>query len=69
MDKSRTSRSLVVKRFAGFSLYNWPNDVTIMTYPNTKRKSFGRPIKAKHRVGTESLWVRHRKSANKKVKK
>lgn len=65
MDKSRASKSLVVKRFAGFSLYQRPNEVTVIAWPNTKRKTFGRPIKAQHRVGDKSPWVKHNKGVKK----
>lgn len=51
MDKSRASKSLVVKRFAGFSLYQRPHETTQMTWMNPKRKNFGRPIRKQSRVG------------------
>lgn len=61
MDKSRTSKSVVTKRMGLITVYQYPHELSILTWPNTRRKSFGRPIKAKSRIGQPSPWIRHGK--------
>lgn len=56
MDKSRASKSVVVKHFSNFTIRNYPNDVSMASWPNPNRKNFGRPVKAVSRKGKDSPW-------------